>query len=65
LKLPEGVTFTASNKGVVYVGPGTVEVQSIKYPKLETPKGPQIVNVEVIPLEKDACPRSSTQADIS
>ena len=29
----------ADNRGVVYVGPGKVEVQSIDYPKLQTPAG--------------------------
>lgn len=29
----------ASNRGVVYIGPGKVEVQSIAYPKLEHPNG--------------------------
>jgi glutathione-independent formaldehyde dehydrogenase len=29
----------ASNRGVVYLGPGKVEVQSIDYPKLEHPNG--------------------------
>ena len=29
----------ASNRGVVFLGPNHVEVQSIDYPKLENPKG--------------------------
>jgi glutathione-independent formaldehyde dehydrogenase len=29
----------ASNRGVVYLGPGKVEVQSIDYPKMQNPKG--------------------------
>ena len=29
----------ASNRGVAYVGPGKVEVQSIDYPKLVGPGG--------------------------
>jgi glutathione-independent formaldehyde dehydrogenase len=29
----------AGNRGVVYLGPGKVEVQSIDYPKLQDPKG--------------------------
>src|SRR5690242_10102935 len=29
----------ASNRGVVYLGPGKVEVQSIDYPKLQNPRG--------------------------
>jgi glutathione-independent formaldehyde dehydrogenase len=32
----------ASNHGVVYLGPGKVEVQSIDYPKLANPKGKKI-----------------------
>ena len=29
----------ASNRGVAYMGPGKVEVQSIDYPELKTPDG--------------------------
>jgi glutathione-independent formaldehyde dehydrogenase len=32
----------ASNRGVVYLGPGKVEVQSIDFPKLENPAGKKI-----------------------
>lgn len=32
----------ASNRGVVYLGPGKVEVQSIDYPKMQAPNGKQI-----------------------
>ena len=32
----------SSNRGVVYLGPGKVEVQSIDYPKLQNPKGKKI-----------------------
>ena len=32
----------ASNRGVVYMGPGKVEVKSIDYPKLEAPDGRKI-----------------------
>src|SRR5215470_3693235 len=32
----------ASNRGVVYMGPGKVEVQSIDYPKMQTPQGRSI-----------------------
>jgi glutathione-independent formaldehyde dehydrogenase len=32
----------ASNRGVVYLGPGKVDVQSIDYPKLQNPKGKKI-----------------------
>ena len=32
----------ASNRGVVYLAPGKVEVQSIDYPKLQNPAGKKI-----------------------
>jgi len=32
----------ASNRGVVYVGPGKVEVRGIEYPKLVNPQGKKI-----------------------
>ena len=32
----------ASNRGVVYTGLGKVEVQSIAYPKVQTPQGRKI-----------------------
>ena len=32
----------AANRGVVYLGPGKVEVQSIDYPKMQNPKGKAI-----------------------
>ena len=32
----------ANNRGVVYLGPGKVEVQSIDFPKLQNPKGKKI-----------------------
>jgi len=34
--------FMASNRGVVYLGPGKVEVQSIDFPKLQNPAGKKI-----------------------
>ena len=34
--------MASSNRGVVYLGPGKVEVQSIDYPKLQNPKGKKI-----------------------
>src|SRR6201997_2774143 len=34
--------FMASNRGVVFLGPNHVEVQSIDYPKLENPAGKKI-----------------------
>jgi len=32
----------SDNRGVVYIGPGKVEVQSIPFPKLENPQGRRI-----------------------
>src|SRR5919197_3925398 len=32
----------ASNRGVVYLGPGRVEVQTIDYPKMQNPQGKPI-----------------------
>ncbi|WP_404363000.1 formaldehyde dehydrogenase, glutathione-independent [Marinobacter sp.] len=32
----------SENRGVVYTGPGTVEVQGIAFPKMETPRGRKI-----------------------
>src|SRR5919109_736353 len=32
----------ASNRGVVYLGPGRVEVQAIEYPKMQNPQGKAI-----------------------
>jgi glutathione-independent formaldehyde dehydrogenase len=34
----------ASNRGVVYLGPGKVEVQSIDFPELKNPKGKKITH---------------------
>ena len=34
-----GSAFMASNRGVVYLGPGKVEVQSIDFPKMPAPDG--------------------------
>jgi glutathione-independent formaldehyde dehydrogenase len=34
--------FMASNRGVVFLGPNHVEIQSIDYPKLENPNGKKI-----------------------
>src|SRR5919201_4241204 len=34
----EGATVADNNKGVVYTGPGNVEVQDLDYPKLELPE---------------------------
>ncbi|ELN4703346.1 alcohol dehydrogenase catalytic domain-containing protein, partial [Escherichia coli] len=32
----------SGNRGVVYLGPGKVEVQNIPYPKMQDPQGKQI-----------------------
>jgi glutathione-independent formaldehyde dehydrogenase len=38
----------ADNRGVVYLGPGKVEVQSISYPKLANPKGKKINHAVIL-----------------
>jgi glutathione-independent formaldehyde dehydrogenase len=38
----------ADNRGVVYLGPGQVEVQSIKYPRLVNPKGKRIDHAAIL-----------------
>jgi glutathione-independent formaldehyde dehydrogenase len=38
----------ASNRGVVYLGPNKVEVQSIDYPKLENPAGKKIEHAVIL-----------------
>jgi len=38
----------ASNRGVVYLGPGKVEVQSIDFPELKNPKGKKITHGVII-----------------
>ena len=35
-------TRMSGNRGVVYLGPGKVEVQNIPYPKMQDPQGRQI-----------------------
>jgi glutathione-independent formaldehyde dehydrogenase len=40
----------ASNRGVVYLGPGKVEVQSIDYPKLQNPKGKTIEHGAILKI---------------
>ena len=40
----------ASNRGVVYLGPGKVEVQSIDYPKLQNPKGKKIDHAVILKI---------------
>jgi glutathione-independent formaldehyde dehydrogenase len=38
----------ASNHGVVYLGPGKVEVQSIDYPKMQTPGGRSVEHAVIL-----------------
>src|ERR1700689_807323 len=46
----------ASNHGVVYLGPGKVEVQSIDYPQLKTPQGKKIDHGVIIkPITTNIC----------
>ncbi len=46
----------ASNHGVVYLGPGKVEVQSIDYPVLKTPQGKKIDHGVIIkPITTNIC----------
>ena len=40
----------ASNRGVVYLGPGKVEVQSIDYPKMKNPKGKDIEHAAILKI---------------
>ena len=40
----------ASNRGVAYLGPGKVEVQSIDYPKLENPKKQKIEHAVILKI---------------
>ncbi len=40
----------ASNRGVVYLGPNKVEVQSIDYPKMQTPKGKPIEHGAILKI---------------
>src|ERR1700736_2125585 len=48
----------ASNHGVVYLGPGKVEVQSIDYPELKTPQGRKIDHGVIIkPITTNICGR--------
>ena len=45
-----------SNHGVVYLGPGKVEVQSIDYPQLKTPQGKKIDHGVIIkPITTNIC----------
>ena len=46
----------ASNHGVVYLGPGKVEIQSIDYPELKTPQGRKIDHGVIIkPITTNIC----------
>ena len=40
----------ASNRGVVYMGPGKVEVQSIDYPKLQSPAGKKLDHAVILKI---------------
>lgn len=40
----------ASNRGVAYLGPGKVEVQSIDYPKMQNPKGQAIEHGAILKI---------------
>jgi glutathione-independent formaldehyde dehydrogenase len=40
----------ASNRGVVYLGPGKVEVQSIDFPKMQNPKGKTIEHGAILKI---------------
>ena len=40
----------ATNRGVVYMGPGKVEVQSIDYPKMQTPNGRSIEHGAILKI---------------
>src|SRR3981189_881241 len=46
----------ASNHGVVYLGPGKVEVQSIDYPELKIPGGKEVDHGVIIkPITTNIC----------
>ena len=46
----------ASNHGVVYVGPGKVEVRSIDYPEFKTPQGKRIDHAVIVkPVTTNIC----------
>lgn len=40
----------ANNRGVVYLGPGKVEVQTIDYPKMQNPQGKQIEHAVILKI---------------
>jgi glutathione-independent formaldehyde dehydrogenase len=47
-QLQEGRSGMAENRGVVYLGPNHVEVQSINYPKMENPKGKKVEHAVIL-----------------
>src|SRR6202041_3969934 len=54
--IAKGEYLMASNHGVVYLGPGKVEVQSIDYPELKTPEGKKIDHGVIIkPITTNIC----------
>src|SRR5207245_5680747 len=54
--IQKGEDLMASNHGVVYLGPGKVEVQSIDYPELKTPQGRKIDHGVIIkPITTNIC----------
>jgi glutathione-independent formaldehyde dehydrogenase len=40
----------ATNRGVVFLGPGKVEVQSIDYPKMQNPVGKEITHGVILKI---------------
>ncbi|MGA9959972.1 MAG: hypothetical protein WBQ06_16910 [Acidobacteriaceae bacterium] len=40
----------ATNRGVVYLGPGKVEVKSIDYPKMQNPAGKEITHGVILKI---------------
>ena len=40
----------SSNRGVAYMGPGKVEVQSIDFPKMKNPKGKDIDHAVILKI---------------
>ncbi len=40
----------ASNRGVVYLGPGKVEIQTIDYPRMENPQGKAIQHAAILKI---------------
>jgi len=46
----KGCDSMATNRGVVYLGPGKVEVQSIDYPKMQNPAGKEITHGVILKI---------------